>query len=443
MRLFGYVKSSIHNIVYGLEPEYLKCFFAHLLNGYDGGFNNTLRISGQGAGALARQRPGSLYLDISQSNFRTGTPLLRQQLDIGLFYGQQIAPQIRHLNLSNSHLGQDFNGQLRDRLYEFLVSCTQLEELYLQEYQNKGLSDMVCDLLSDKRFGARLTTLSLVEFADGNQVLEALQGLEHFPRLHTLCVELSQPKIKSFRAVAGLFVPGGIENAKTRGQCCCRVRREETRTLDVFQEEGDGDAETPSSPLRVLILQQSLTPSALSGVLEPETANLDQFPGDTPESACSRRVLELRRMAGAQSSLPLVQSECAAARWMSRFPVLPVLAGRFPGQRLPDLRVLELSWTSLGAADVQLLERLLAQVSLCEYIGLEYCRLNDAQCARLIRAFFGVEAREDDSQGPKSAFYNLTESQSCQKSCLHSADAGALSASVGGSEISPADDAMR
>lgn len=72
------------------------------------------------------------------------------------------------MNLSNSHLGQDFNGQLRDRTYEFLVSCTQLEELYLQEYQNKGLNDMICDLLLDERFGARLTTLSLVEFADGN-----------------------------------------------------------------------------------------------------------------------------------------------------------------------------------------------------------------------------------------------------------------------------------
>ena len=93
---------------------------------------------------------------------------------------------------------------------------------------------MVCDLLSDARFGARLTTLSLVEFADGNQILEALRGLDHFPRLHTLCVELSQPKIKSFKAIAALFVPGGIENAKITGRCCCKLRREEIGALDVL-----------------------------------------------------------------------------------------------------------------------------------------------------------------------------------------------------------------
>lgn len=45
VKLFGFIKSNIHNIVYGFEPEYLKCFFAHLQNNYNGGYNNTLRIN--------------------------------------------------------------------------------------------------------------------------------------------------------------------------------------------------------------------------------------------------------------------------------------------------------------------------------------------------------------------------------------------------------------
>ena len=147
-----------------------------------------------------------------------------------------------------------------------------------------------------------------------------------------------------------------------------------------------------------------MTPSVLSTVLDQKTMNLDQFPGDDEESACSRNALELRRMAGARfgshgtSMLPLAESECATARWMLRAPVLPILAGRFPGQKFPDLRVLELNWTSFGTTDVELLEGLLRQVPLCEYLGLDYCRLNDAQCGRLIRAFFGVEARESEAQ---------------------------------------------
>ena len=129
----------------------------------------------------------------------------------------------------------------------------------------------------------------------------------------------------------------------------------------MFQEESEGETgvtEIAKSPLRILILQQSLTPSVLSAVLDPKMMNLDEFPGDTVDSACNRKVLELRRMANTHFSnqestaLPLAKSECTTARWMSRSPVLPILAGRFPGQLLPNLCALELSWTAFGTADV-------------------------------------------------------------------------------------------